>query len=289
MVKVRPEAAGEDPHVVTSIMVTPSLFATLGINLTHGRAFRDAENDAVVISAIGARTLFGGIQAVGRRLVVQDSSGPIVKTVVGVAADTDVGRMFLDRRPLVYMPLTASANRRLILAVRARDATTAQVALRQALARSTPDIPVETIDAATTTLTGPYPVLRAIAIGAGMLGAVTLVVGLSGLYGLQSQLVTLRRSEIGLRLSLGATVRQIRRMVLLDGYRPVWPGLALGLVGGLVARQLIRVYLDIEMSAIDPWAVVLTPLPVLAAAYLACVLPARSAAAIAPNDALRHT
>lgn len=280
--------AGSDvTRPVTRIMVGPSFFSTLGIRLLHGRAFADGEHNAAVISATTARALFGTTEAVGRHLVANDASPPAVYDVVGVAADTDVGWMYREGQPLVYVALPATFNRRLTIAVRAGDATVALRTLRQALARN-PSISVDALDVASAVLTGPFRLLRAMAMGAAVLGAVTLVLALCGLYGLQSQLVTLRRGEIGLRVALGATGSRIRRMIVLEGFRPVLEGLVLGTFGGIVARAGVNAYLDLGLSVVDPWMLLVAPVPVVVAAYLACQLPARAAAAVDPNTALRH-
>ena len=93
--------------------------------------------------------------------------------------------------------------------------------------------------------------------------------------------------EIGVRMSLGATAGQIKRMVLVDGYRPVLDGLIFGLSIGLVGRAIARAYLELDVAIVDPWMLVVTPIPLICAAFFACYLPARRAAAVDPNVALR--
>ena len=92
---------------------------------------------------------------------------------------------------------------------------------------------------------------------------------------------------IGVRMSFGATSSQIKRMVLLDGYRPVLDGLLFGLSIGLVGRAIARAYLELDVAIVDPWILVVTPIPLVGAAFFACYLPARRAAAVDPNVALR--
>jgi putative ABC transport system permease protein len=89
------------------------------------------------------------------------------------------------------------------------------------------------------------------------------------------------------RMSLGATAGQIKRMVLVDGYRPVLDGLIFGLSIGLVGRAIARAYLELDVAIVDPWMLVVTPIPLICAAFFACYLPARRAAAVDPNVALR--
>jgi ABC-type antimicrobial peptide transport system permease subunit len=107
-----------------------------------------------------------------------------------------------------------------------------------------------------------------------------------GLFGIQSHIVAGRTREIGVRISCGATAGHIRKMVLKDGYRPVVEGLALGLFIGLTGRAIVRAYLDIDPSIIDPWVLLLVPIPLVLAAGCACYLPAHRAASVDPNVAL---
>ena len=89
-------------------------------------------------------------------------------------------------------------------------------------------------------------------------------------------------------MSLGATAAQIQRMVLKDGCRPVLEGLTVGLVIGLAGRAIVRAYLEVDLRVIDPWMLFVVPPPLLMAAFCACYLPARRAASLNPNAALRH-
>ncbi len=88
-------------------------------------------------------------------------------------------------------------------------------------------------------------------------------------------------------MSFGASAAQIERMVLKDGYRPVLEGLAVGLVIGLVSRQLVVSYLDVDVSVVDPWMLLVVPIPLILAAFCACYWPARRASKVDPHVALR--
>jgi ABC-type antimicrobial peptide transport system permease subunit len=109
-----------------------------------------------------------------------------------------------------------------------------------------------------------------------------------GLFGVQSHVVAHRTREIGVRMAVGASAWQIKLMVLKDGYRPVFEGLVLGLWGGIAGRIILRSYMELEDATIvDPWMLVLTPIPLIAAAFWACYLPAARAASVDPTVALR--
>jgi hypothetical protein len=76
-------------------------------------------------------------------------------------------------------------------------------------------------------------------------------------------------------------------MVIRDGYRPVLEGLVLGLWGGLAGRVIARAYMDVDVNVFDPWMLMLTPIPLIVAAFAACYWPASKAASVAPTVALR--
>jgi ABC-type lipoprotein release transport system permease subunit len=104
----------------------------------------------------------------------------------------------------------------------------------------------------------------------------------------QSDIVANQTREIGVRMSFGATAAEIKMMVLKDGYRPIFEGLAIGLVIGLAGRAIVRSYLDADVSIVDPWMLLVVPIPLVLAAFCACYLPARRAAALQPSAALRR-
>ncbi len=283
---------GDDRFPATGIAATPSIFRTLGVPIVRGRAFDDRDHAAappvVVVSAFTARRIFGTIDAVGRRLVLQGRPRTPTATVIGVARDTDVRQVLFEPRPFVYLPLAQHYDPFLTVAVRSTgNASRAVRSLRDALGRADPDLPVEMTDTGRVILTGPYVFLRSAGMAAIALGALTLLLAMAGLYGIQSHLVARRTREIGVRMSFGASAEQIRRMVLRDGYRPVLDGLTFGLCIGVVGRAILRAYVEIDVPIVDPWMLLVTPIPLLLAALFACYLPAHRAARVDPNVALR--
>ena len=283
-----------DVHAAYGIAATPSIFRTIGVQILRGRGFEDRDGPGaplvVVLSELTARRIFGTIDAVGRPLVLQSqpTRAPIA-TVIGIARDTDVGHVLAAPRAFFYLPLAQRYDSRLTVVARSKgNAAEAVRALREALRRADPDLAVDVIGTGRETLAGVFVFLRAAGIGALALGALTLLLAMVGLFGIQSHIVAHRTREIGVRMSLGASAAQIKRMVLKDGYRPVFEGLALGLFGGMAGRVIVRAYLDIEVNVVDPWLLLVVPIPLVMAAFCACYLPAHRAAGVDPNVALRH-
>jgi putative ABC transport system permease protein len=289
----RADAAAVEPHMMTGIAGTPSFFRTLGVEILRGRGFDDRDAPGaprvVVVSEFTARLVFGTADAVGRQVVVgPQAAARATATIVGVAANTDVGSIFADARPLAYVPLAQQYQPVVTVVARASGSVpNAVAAVREAVRRADPEVAVDTIGTGRTVLAGPFQVLRGLGLTAIGLGAVTLLLAMAGLYGIQSHVIANRTREIGVRMSFGATAGQIKRMVLLDGYRPVLDGLIFGLSIGLVGRAIARAYLELDVAIVDRWMLVVTPIPLICAAFFACYLPARRAAAVDPNVALR--
>jgi predicted permease len=289
----RADAAAVEPHMMTGIAGTPSFFRTLGVEILRGRGFDDRDAPGaprvVVVSEFTARLVFGTADAVGRQVVVgPQAAARATATIVGVAANTDVGSIFADPRPLAYVPLAQQYQPVVTVVARASGSVpNAVAAVREAVRRADPEVAVDTIGTGRTVLAGPFQVLRGLGLTAIGLGAVTLLLAMAGLYGIQSHVIANRTREIGVRMSFGATADQIKRMVLLDGYRPVLDGLIFGLSIGLVGRAIARAYLELDVAIVDRWMLVVTPIPLICAAFFAGYLPARRAAAVDPNVALR--
>ncbi len=283
-------------HRAAAIGATPSIFRTLGVPILRGRAFdeRDAAlaPRVAVLSELTARRMFDTIDVIGRELLVHGGAmSPHRVVVVGVARNTDVGQV-LQSGSLVYLPLSQHGNPGSTVIVRGArggaGAGEAVSALRETLRRADPDLAVDAIGTGRSMLTGPFVFVRAAGFGALALGAVTLMLAMAGLFGIQSHLVARRSREIGLRMACGATAAQIRRMVFKDGSGPVLQGLGLGLFIGLAGRAIVRAAMELDISVVDLSVVAIVPIPLVLAAYCACYLPARRAAGVDPNIALRQ-
>ncbi|HET9371020.1 MAG TPA: ABC transporter permease, partial [Vicinamibacterales bacterium] len=281
-----------DRSSVAALAATPSLFETLGVPILRGRAFNAGDGPAgppvVVLSELAAKQLFGSTDAIGRSLQLRRAGRSQSVEVVGVARDTDVRFINAPRRPLIYLPLDQHFDAAMTIAARANgDAPRAATALRNAIARVDADLPVTLVGTGEDVMAGLFTMVRSLGLATLYLGGFTLLLAMVGLFGVQSHLVAHRTREIGVRMALGASVRQIKAMVLRDGYRPVVEGLILGLWGGMAARLIVRSYMQVEVNVFDPWMLLLTPIPLVVAAFCACYLPAARASAVEPTVALR--
>jgi macrolide transport system ATP-binding/permease protein len=113
-----------------------------------------------------------------------------------------------------------------------------------------------------------------------------LLLAAIGLYGVMTYAITRRTSEIGLRIALGAQRSNVVSMVLFDALRVVAVGVVVGVPLALVAVRLLRTQL-FEVALVDPASIVVAVVVLTVSAVVAVLLPARKAASVSPNVALR--
>jgi ABC-type antimicrobial peptide transport system permease subunit len=208
---------------------------------------------------------------------------------VGVAEDVRSGLVWRPELAFVYVPARADERRVLHGIVRLRDprVTSRELAdvLRREAAQVHPDlrVVVRALEEPVAYQVAPFRVLAGISTG---VGAIALVMAMSGLYGVMSLAVAQRTREIGIRLALGARRHTVMREVLARAARLAATGLVLGALGAGAATRVLRRAL-IDVAPLDPVAFggVLSVLALTALG--AAFLPALRAAAVDPLVALR--
>ena len=279
---------------------TPDVFSTWGVEILQGRRFDDRDTVAservTILTDRLASTLFPNTVGIGRQVFVQflpvagEPAPPIeTVTVIGIAADTDSGDVGNRGGGFLYLPWSQHYGPVATITARtAGDPSTLVDALKRVVNRVDSDLAV--MDAAPASALGGARslVLRVGAGASGLLGSLSLVLALAGLYGVLSELVARRTREMGIRMALGADARRLRRMVLMDGARPVVVGLTIGLGCGILLRLGFRPLFIRMLPAFDPLIVALVPVAFIASALVAAYVPARRASRIDPNVALRH-
>jgi putative ABC transport system permease protein len=281
------------------ISATPSVFATLGVPIVKGRGF-DARDSAgsqpvAVLSGATARQLFGTTDVVGRECLLSPfwaySESPDVTTVVviGIAGDTDTTQRGLRRNGVIWVPLAQRFSSTLVLVGRTSGDPAALVPTLKALVkRADPDLALDAASTAALTVTGLSVLLGIVSELAGWLAVLALALGMAGLFGVMSHLVSRRTREMGVRVALGAEPQEIRALILRDGLQPVASGLTMGYLIAAAVRLLIRSGYQSPLTMNDAVVFVLAPLPILVAAFLACYWPAKRASGVDPNVALRY-
>jgi len=290
----RPVASGDRPHIDCQI-VLPDYFRTLGIRLIKGRDFtaRDDLNarPVAIINETVARRFFPNEDPIGKRLRPGITSGPgdaPMREIIGVAGDVKYRSLTADVPPEVYMPypqLTITTGMWIALRTDAdpRSLIRAARAEVQALDKELPIYEVKTLDQYLGSAVAP-PRFNALLLA--IFGGVALLLTAIGLYGVVSYAATQRTREIGVRMALGAQMRDVLTLVVTQGMKLALAGVVIGLAAAAALTQLMKGLL-FGVSATDPLTFIVTALALMSVALLACYIPARRAAKVDPMMALR--
>ena len=277
--------------------ITDDYFGTMGIRLRAGRGFTTADRaghaGVVIVSESLAHLLWPGQNAIGRRMLslfnlrpVRSESGQVQwETVVGIAADVRY-REIEQSRFDVYLP-AAQANAPIHdLVIRTRIDPRALVeSIRRSTRRIVPSaaVKIRTMDSMVAEVTAVWWMTLAI-IGAFTGFAVLL--SMTGLYGILAWSVEERTHEIGIRVALGATSRDVGKMILTNAAGLVLGGVASGLAASFALGRLIR-HLVFGVNPADPVTIITAVLLLFVVAFVAAYRPIRRAAYIDPIESLR--
>lgn len=269
--------------------VSGSYFPAMGVPVLQGRAFanRNGEKKGVaMISATVAHYLWPNENPIGRTLLLDDNS----LQVIGVAGNT---RADIDKAPplMVYVPYWATDvgpvrdfNVVLRSSLDSRDTIST---LRRAVTSIDHGVPISKVRTFDQIVSESVAPKRFQTILAGIFGIAALLVAALGIFGVVAGIVTGRRNEIGIRMALGATSAGVLKMILRQGLTPVIIGLIAGLVAAVPCGSVLRALL-FQVSPTDPVTLCSVAALIIAAAALACWIPARRAARIDPMEALHY-
>ena len=268
--------------------ISSDYFAAMGIPIRQGRPFQpsDRGKPVFIISASTAEQIWPGQNPIGKRMR-KSSDKDAFGEVIGVVADTRA-EIKSAAPMMVFLPYWTDAQSGSTIVIRtAQDPRSAAGALRSAIWSVDSDLPVPEMKTMRQVVSSSVAQRRFQALLLGGFAGAALLLAAIGIYGVISYSVTRRRNEIGIRVALGASRRDVGGMVLRQGMRPVAVGLVLGLGGAVALGRVLQVLLY-EIHPSNP--VVLTTVTLLLGltAALACYIPARRATAIDPAIALRY-
>jgi predicted permease len=267
-----------------SYNVGPDWFDMFGVRVISGRVFSPDEDPLhVILGARLASTLWPKADPVGRSL----RWGKETYQVVGIAQDLrspteDLERDFAE----VYVPLESAATGGTI-SIRCDSACPSEGLIRHRLSGAAPALLVHRVAHLETLYGNELAQPRAMAMLGGLFGALALVVAAGGLFSVLSHTVGRRRREFGIRLVLGSTPADIRRLVLGEGLVTAGLGIALGALGGWMATSsLASLLYGVTSTDALSWSLVLAT--VLTAALAGAWRPAVRATRIDPGSLLRE-
>jgi predicted permease len=273
--------------------VSPKYFDTMRTPLLLGREFTERDNaDAppvVVVNQEFARRFYGSAeQALGQRFRFEQGT-PLME-IVGIAKDGLYRTLYEDRRLYMFLPVYQQPQGGVTLLISAQSAADLKAvadSTRREIAQLDSRLPVVGVMMAEENLSIAYWGPRLAAGMATTFGVLALVLATMGLYSVMTYDVSQRTHEIGIRMALGADLRDVLRLIVSQGLRMVLIGLGLGLVGAFALTRVLASFL-LGVGATDSVTFVGVPVLLVAVALLACYIPARRAARVDPLVALRH-
>jgi predicted permease len=267
--------------------VSPGYFRVAETHLVAGRVFTDSDNAqsprVAIVNQTFAMRLFGTANVVGQHLPRPGEQ----QEIVGVVEDGKYGTLTEDPTPAIFWPILQSPESDTVLLIRSdRPASDVVPLIRNAVAGVDSNLPLFTLQRWPDALAMVTFPARAAAIALGILGALAMMLSITGIFGLAAYTVTRRMRELGIRVALGAHHMQVLqaalgRIALLLGL-----GSVAGLLLGAVASRLLAsiVY---GASAYDPPVIIAAVTTMMLIGLVSAALPARRALAAHPAQLLR--
>jgi len=282
-----PEENGDAAY----LPISPDYFRTLQVPLISGRAFTNQDTDqstkVIIVNETTARRLWPGQSPIGRHITIwRDDKFP--REIVGVVGETKAS---LDNEPgeQMFVPYAQDPTwPTMSLVIRTNgDPAALSAAVRnevRAVDKTAPVYNVRTMNDVLATSVAPRrtPMLLLTAFA-----GVALVLAMMGIYGVTAYYVTQRTQEIGIRMALGAQIKDVLKLVLKGGMGLAVIGVGAGLLGAFVlTRWMTTLLFGVKPTDWITFAAVSACL--LFTALLACYLPARRATKVDPLVALRY-
>ncbi len=285
------QVAGEaDPFVTCEWrLVDSGYFRSLGISLVRGRLFTLKDGPTAprvfVISQQTARALYGNSDPIGRRLRLENGT---TGAVIGVVADVRMRSLGEPAERVVYFPPAQFGFFPLFnVVVRTNGSSDVAAGLiRERLKAHDPALAAFEIQRMSHWIVRSASLMRIRTQLVSLLGAIALLLGMIGIYGVMSYLVAQRRREFGIRLALGVRPAALPFVVVAQAFRHVLPGIGLGLLAAALIGERIRSLL-FEVDAQDPTTFAGVAIVVALVSLVAAYVPARRAATSDPLVVLR--
>jgi predicted permease len=282
-------------------VVTPDYFRVMGVPLLSGRWFNESDESGgppvVVVSATTAKRFWPNGEVIGKhvRFVGENTW----RTVVGIVSDVRAYDLQNDEpdfmRGTAYVPYTPDATledgrlpAEMTIAVRTTsDSREVAKVLRSVLIALNPNIPISEVKTMRAVVSEAASAPASTTFLFAAFAGVALVLGIVGVYGVLSFLVSRRRREMGVRMALGAQRSDVLLLVMKEGVKFAAAGIAFGLVGAFFVAKLLATQLY-GISPMDSITYISVAVTVAIVTLVACYIPARRAMQVDPMIALRY-
>jgi predicted permease len=274
-------------------LVGVRFFATMGIPILAGRGFtsQDTKSSAKVgiINATLARKRFPNVNPIGKRFKADRDPKADWIRIVGICADTRIGKLQGDAPPQYFLPYVQQSEvGPMTYEIRSQLSPAALApSLRRLVQGVDADLPMIDVRTQREQIAAAMSMERAFAALTTGFGVLALALACVGVYGVMAYAVSQRTNEIGIRLALGAQPAQVRGMILRESTWLALVGIASGLGGALALTRIVKSMLY-GIQANDPLTFACAVLLLIAVALAAAWIPARRAAGVPPMEALRH-
>ena len=286
------QPSGASVAAVTGYAITPTFFATAKTPIVRGRAFDTSDQPdsrrVAIVNEQFARAAFGRRDPIGRRLRLQDApSGSSDLEIVGVVGDVVQARVEDGMQPAIYVPHTQAFAPLNVLVATRRDPEALGPEIRRSLAQAGLRMaPVLGISSMQKRIAESLSTPRFQLMMIGAFAGVAMLLAAIGLYGTLAFTVRSRVREIGIRMAMGATQRQIFELVMRQSAQVLGAGLTAGLLAALGLTRLLEGFLY-RVSPLDPAAFTIGLLIVVLTGAVASILPAGRAARVDPMASMR--
>jgi predicted permease len=287
-------------HMALFYVVEPGYLPAMGLQLKKGRFFTDQDDEraarVVVVDEMLAQQRFGAGEAIGRRVSVDGDQPPY--EIVGVVGHVKQWGLDSDEKNLqaqLYVPLRGASDQAVagtggagvVVGIDHEIDPSVFTSIRSVVQQQNNQNVISNAQTMNEVIADSLAQRRFAMIVLAAFAAAALLLASLGIYGVISYLVGQRTHEIGIRVALGASRRDILTLVLGHGLRMTLLGVALGLVAAFSLTRLMRTLLY-GVGATDPATFAIIAVLLTVIALLACYLPARRATKVDPLVALRN-
>ena len=285
----QPDASSDDSASVGLHVINPHYFDALGTRLLKGRVF--TEHDAAgapsvfIINETLAHRFWPNEEPLGKR--VRYNSADPWGEIVGVVEDVKFDGLHLASTPHLFEPYQQNAWSFLVVTIRSPlEQSTLLAAVQREVKALDPNLPVSNVRMMEDVVAQSLATRRFVLLLFGLFAGLAVLLATVGIYGVLSASVSQRTRELGIRMALGATARNVGRLIVGQGLKLILSGVVIGLVSALALQRVIGKLLY-GVSPTDPLTFTVIAFLLIAVALLACWIPARRATKVDPLTALR--